>query len=65
MLTVTPRYGLKVVVMAAAPHNIWTTKRGIEVGGPAGFGMNVEYKPELQYCQPRSVIDEFKPNLEH
>ncbi|KAI5302185.1 ribosomal protein S5, partial [Ascosphaera pollenicola] len=57
------KYGLKVIVMAAAPHNIWTTKRGIEVGGPAGFGMDVEYGPELQYCQPRSVIEEYRPAL--
>ncbi|KAI5290977.1 hypothetical protein KEM55_008458, partial [Ascosphaera atra] len=54
-------YGLKVIVMAAAPHEIWTTERGIQVGGPPGFGMSAEYKPELQYFRPRSVIEEFRP----
>ncbi|KAI5284342.1 hypothetical protein KEM54_001413 [Ascosphaera aggregata] len=58
----TPEYGLKVDVMAAAPHHIWTTKRGIEVGGPSGFGMDVEYKPELRYFPPKSVIEEFRPS---
>ncbi|PGH17467.1 hypothetical protein AJ79_01067 [Helicocarpus griseus UAMH5409] len=42
------RYGIKVIVMAAAPHPLWTTPRGLEIGGPPGFGLSVEYKPDMQ-----------------
>ncbi|EEH43923.1 uncharacterized protein PADG_00212 [Paracoccidioides brasiliensis Pb18] len=54
------RYGLKVMVMVAAPHPIWTTKRGLDIGGPPGFGLDIEYKPELLYVKCRSVIDEYR-----
>ncbi|KAI7928942.1 hydantoinase [Pyricularia oryzae] len=54
------RYGLKVAVMAMAPHPVWTTKRGLEVGGPKAFGLPYEYVPTLEYSKPRSVIDEFQ-----
>jgi DUF917 family protein len=55
------RYGLKVTVMIMAPHPLWTTKRGLEIGGPQAFKLPYEYKPTLRYQKPRSVIDEFKP----
>ena len=32
------RYGLKAMVLVAAPHPFWTTARGLEVGGPKAFG---------------------------
>ncbi|TLS24345.1 hypothetical protein PpBr36_08422 [Pyricularia pennisetigena] len=54
------RYGLKVAVMAMAPHPVWTTKRGLEIGGPKAFGLPYEYVPTLEYSKPRSVIDEFQ-----
>ncbi|KAK2746156.1 hypothetical protein FQN55_005785 [Onygenales sp. PD_40] len=54
------RYGLKVMLMAAAPHPLWTTPRGLEIGGPPGFGMDVEYKSTLRYVKPRRVIEEYK-----
>ncbi|TLD29327.1 hypothetical protein PspLS_03572 [Pyricularia sp. CBS 133598] len=54
------RYGLKVAVMAMAPHPVWATKRGLEIGGPRAFGLSYEYVPTLEYSKPRSVIDEFQ-----
>lgn len=54
------RYGLKVIVMAAGPHPLWTTERGLEIGGPAGFGMPDRYPSTLKYTRPRSVIEEFR-----
>ncbi|TLD06539.1 uncharacterized protein PgNI_08578 [Pyricularia grisea] len=54
------RYGLKVAVMVMAPHPVWTTKRGLEIGGPKAFGLPYEYVPTLEYSKPRSVIDEFQ-----
>ncbi|OAX80456.1 hypothetical protein ACJ72_05210 [Emergomyces africanus] len=53
------RYGLKIIVMVAAPHPLWTTERGLEIGGPLAFGMNVKYKPDLKYVKPKSVIGEY------
>ena len=32
------RYGLKVIVLVAAAHPFWTTRRGLDVGGPKAFG---------------------------
>lgn len=55
------RYGVKVIVMTAAPHPLWTTERGLQLGGPAGFGMPDKYTPTLKHTQPRSVIEEYKP----
>ncbi|EXJ83122.1 hypothetical protein A1O1_06741 [Capronia coronata CBS 617.96] len=55
------RYGLKVTVMIMAPHPIWTTKRGLEVGGPSAFNLPYEYSSTLRYTKPRSVIEEFRP----
>ncbi|OJD12468.1 hypothetical protein AJ78_06939 [Emergomyces pasteurianus Ep9510] len=54
------RYGLKIIVMVAAPHPLWTTERGLEIGGPSAFGLSVKYKPDLQYVKPKSVIEEYK-----
>ncbi|KIX05403.1 uncharacterized protein Z518_06275 [Rhinocladiella mackenziei CBS 650.93] len=55
------RYGLKVTVMAMAPHPLWTTKRGLEIGGPGAFNLPYEYNSPLKYTKPRSVIEEFRP----
>ncbi|KAF5007701.1 hypothetical protein FDECE_5949 [Fusarium decemcellulare] len=55
------RYGLPVVVLGITASEKWTsTPRGIEIGGPKGFGFNdLEYKPLGVFSKPRSVIDEF------
>lgn len=59
------RYGLLVTVLGITASEKWTsTARGIEIGGPRGFGFNeLEYKPIGNFEKPRSVIDEFdSPN---
>jgi DUF917 family protein len=55
------RYGLLVIVLGIVASEKWTsTPRGLEIGGPKGFGMdNVEYKALGKFQKPRSVIDEY------
>lgn len=55
------RYGLPVVVIGITASEKWTsTERGIEIGGPKGFGFNdLEYKALGKFSKPRSVIDEY------
>ena len=55
------RYGLLVVVIGIVASEKWTsTPRGIELGGPKGFGMDhFDYVPLGKFKKPRSVIDEF------
>lgn len=54
------RYGLKVDVIAMAAHPLWTgDERGLRVGGPQGFGLDMEWKSLGPYQAPRSVITEF------
>ncbi|KAF4119405.1 N-methylhydantoinase A/oxoprolinase/acetone carboxylase, beta subunit [Geosmithia morbida] len=55
------RYGLPVIVLGITASEKWTsTERGIEIGGPKGFGFNdLEYKALGTFSKPRSVIDEF------
>ncbi|GJC80850.1 putative D-/L-hydantoinase subunit A [Colletotrichum liriopes] len=55
------RYGLLVVVLGITASEKWTsTARGIEIGGPKGFGMDdLEYVPLGKFKKPRSVIEEF------
>lgn len=54
------RYGLLVIVLGIAASDKWTTERGIEIGGPKGFGMDhLTYKPLGRFVKPKSVIDEF------
>ncbi|RAO71448.1 uncharacterized protein BHQ10_007460 [Talaromyces amestolkiae] len=54
------RYGLKVDVIAMAAHPLWTEdERGLKVGGPKGFGLDMEFKSLGPYQRPRSVIEEF------
>lgn len=57
------RYGLLVTVLGIQASDKWTsTARGIEIGGPAAFGMDdVEYRPLGVFRTPRSVIDEYQP----
>ncbi|PIG82771.1 hydantoinase/oxoprolinase [Aspergillus arachidicola] len=53
------RYGLKVNVIAMAAHPLWTTKEGLSIGGPKGFGLDMEWTKLGEYWEPRSVIEEF------
>ncbi|KAI0466412.1 hypothetical protein F4859DRAFT_300001 [Xylaria cf. heliscus] len=54
------RYGLLVIVLGIAASDRWTSKRGIEIGGPKSFGMDhLTYKPLGKFVKPASVIDEF------
>ncbi|KAK8027063.1 hypothetical protein PG991_004119 [Apiospora marii] len=54
------RYGLLVIVLGITASERWTTERGIEIGGPKGFGMDhLTYKPLGTFVKPKSVIDEF------
>ncbi|KAH6869763.1 hypothetical protein B0T10DRAFT_593248 [Thelonectria olida] len=59
------RYGLPVIVLGITASEKWTsTPRGIEIGGPKGFGFDdLEYKPLGKFTKPRSVIDEFDESL--
>jgi DUF917 family protein len=56
------RYGLLVFVLGIVASDRWTsTPRGLEIGGPKGFGIDdMEYLPLGKFHKPRSVIEEFK-----
>lgn len=54
------KYGILVMVIGITASDKWTsTPRGIEIGGPSAFGMDVEYKPLGTFVTPKSVIDEY------
>lgn len=54
------RFGLKVSVIGFAAHPLWTgDQRGLDIGGPRGFGLDVEWKGLGAYERPRSVLEEF------
>lgn len=54
------RYGCHVTVLAIACSPRWSeTQRGIDIGGPKGYGYDVEYRPIGTYVEPRSVIEEY------
>ncbi|AET38521.1 uncharacterized protein Ecym_3002 [Eremothecium cymbalariae DBVPG len=56
------RYGLLVWVMAFAPSDKWQTPKGIELGGPLGFGKafeHIKYNPIGEHVPIRTVADEF------
>lgn len=54
------RYGLLVIVLGITASEKWTTERGVEIGGPKGFGMDhLVYTPLGKFVKPVSVIDEF------
>lgn len=55
------RYGLKVMVIVAAGHPLWTSERGLELAGPKAFGYDFAFEPCGVYKGVRSVIDEFAP----
>ena len=53
------RYGLRVSVIGMPAHPLWKTDKGLRVGGPAGFGLDIPFKGVGDYRLPRSVIEEF------
>lgn len=54
------RYGLRVNVIGMAAHPLWTgDERGLKVGGPEGFGLDMQWKSLGPYQEPRSVVEEF------
>lgn len=54
------RYGLLVFVVGIQGSEKWTsTKRGIDIGGPRAFGMDIDYKPLGKFRKPKSVIEEY------
>lgn len=54
------RYGLRVSVIGMPAHPLWKTDKGLQVGGPAGFGLDIPFKGVGDYTPPRSVIEEFE-----
>lgn len=55
------KYGLRVSVIALRAPPVWATERGLELGGPKAFGLDVEYKSVSigDYEAPRSVWEMF------
>ncbi|KAJ4288169.1 hypothetical protein N0V90_012186 [Kalmusia sp. IMI 367209] len=54
------RYGLLVLVVGITASERWTSPKGVEIGGPKGFGLDhLEYKPLGKFAKPVSVIDEY------
>ncbi|KAJ4409144.1 hypothetical protein N0V82_009557 [Gnomoniopsis sp. IMI 355080] len=55
------RYGLLVIVLGISASDRWTgSKRGVEIGGPEGFGIHhLKYQPLGEFVKPMSIIDEF------
>lgn len=58
------RYGLRVSVIGLPAHPLWKTEKGLKVGGPEGFGINIPVvSVDDEFVQSRSVIEEFdNPN---
>ncbi|KAL2005111.1 hypothetical protein VTN00DRAFT_2961 [Thermoascus crustaceus] len=56
------RYGLKVMILVAAGHPLWSsTPRALEIGGPKAFGYDMDFVPFAKYTAPKSVINEYGP----
>ena len=55
------KYGLRVSVIALRAPPIWATERGLEMGGPKAFGLDVVYEGVGvgDYEAPRSVWEMF------
>ena len=54
------RYGLRVSVVAFSSHPVWKTEKGLRVGGPSGFGLDLPFTGVGEYSPPMSVIEEFQ-----
>lgn len=55
------RYGLLVIVLGISASDRWTgSERGVEIGGPEGFGIrHLKYQPLGKFVKPISIIDEY------
>ena len=55
------KYGLRVSVIALKAPPMWTTERGLEMGGPRAFRLDMDYKGVSvgEYEKPKSVWDIF------
>jgi len=55
------KYGLRVSVIALNAPPIWTTEKGLEMGGPRAFGIDMDYRGVSmgQYESPKSVWEIF------
>ena len=55
------KYGLRVSVIALKAPPIWTTERGLEMGGPKAFDLKIDYRSVSigDYKKPKSVWDIF------
>ncbi|KAL0941345.1 hydantoinase [Colletotrichum truncatum] len=53
------RYGLRVNVIALPAHPLWKTEKGMPVGGPKAFGLDMPFVGVGEYTEPRSVIEDF------
>ena len=55
------RYGLKVTVIGMPANPLWTgDDRGLKVGGPEYFWLDMKWTSIGEYEKPRSVIEEFR-----
>lgn len=56
------KYGLRVSVIALRAPPVWATERGLEMGGPGAFGLDIEYKSVSvgEYEEPKSVWEMFR-----
>lgn len=55
------KYGLRVSVIALRAPPMWITERGLEMGGPKAFGLDMEYQGVSvgTYEPPKSVWEMF------
>ena len=55
------KYGLRVSVIALKAPPMWTTDRGLEIGGPRAFKLEMDYRGVSigKYEKPKSVWDMF------
>jgi DUF917 family protein len=53
------RYGLRVSVIGMPAHPLWKTEKGLKVGGPEGFELEMPFKGIGEYAPPRSVIEDY------
>lgn len=53
------RYGLRVNVIAMPAHPLWKMEKGLKVGGPENFKLDMPFVGVGEYTNPKSVIREF------
>ncbi|KAL2694822.1 hypothetical protein Neosp_001409 [[Neocosmospora] mangrovei] len=53
------RYGLRVHVVVLVGNSQWTEGEGLKNGGPAAFGLDIDYVPIAKAKAPSSVIGNY------